>query len=177
LRRRIIAAESALLGAFRLFSGLSQQTVRIYRSSFPTVSSNPGNPLGDLEGQTKEHLAMNTLIRTKLHTAIYYLLGTVALGASATLAQAEDQTPPSKTVKFADLDIQTLEGAKVLYHRIRIAARQVCDVSVGSDPILTGAEHTCVDKAIDTAVKKVNAPYLTALRFGGDVGSVRLASK
>jgi hypothetical protein len=33
----------------------------------------------------------------------------------------------------------------------------------------------CVNTAIDNAVKKVNAPYLTALRFGN--GNVRLASK
>jgi len=115
---------------------------------------------------------MNTMIRTKIHAAIYCVLGTAALGALSTAAHAEDQ-PRSKTVKFADLDIQTPEGAKVLYHRIRVAARSVCEER---DPSFRDAEHRCVEKAIDQAVEKVNAPYLSALRFGSD-GSVRLASK
>jgi UrcA family protein len=115
---------------------------------------------------------MNTIIRTKIHAAIYCVLGTAALGALSTSAQAEDQ-PRSKTVKFADLDIQTPEGAKVLYQRIRVAARSVCE---DGDPILRAAEYQCVEKAIDNAVKKVNAPYLTALRFGSN-SSVRLATK
>jgi|SRR5271165_3683244 len=119
---------------------------------------------------------MNTTIRTKLYTAIYCALGTAAFGALSTSVQASDQDLPSKTVRFADLNIQTPEGAKVLYHRIRVAARDVCEISVSGDPILNQAMHGCVEKAIDTAVKKVNAPYLTALRFGSDAPD-RLASK
>ena len=119
---------------------------------------------------------MNTTIHTKLYAAIYCALGTAALGALSTSAQAWDEVPPSKTVRFADLDIQTPEGAKVLYHRIRVAAQEVCGTSISGDPILNQAMHGCVEKAIDNAVKKVNAPYLTALRFGGGVPA-RLAIK
>jgi UrcA family protein len=86
-----------------------------------------------------------------------------------------DPAPPSKTVRYADLNIQTPEGAKVLYARIRSAARDVCDLAVGYDPVLGTAKKQCFDKAVDNAVKKVDAPYLTALRFGS--GNVRLASK
>jgi UrcA family protein len=119
---------------------------------------------------------MHTIIRTKLYAAIYCAVGTAALGALSTSAQAKEQDPPSKTVKFADLDIQTPEGAKTLYNRIRVAAREVCELSVGNDPILMGATRACIDTAIDGAVKKVNAPYLTALRFG-NTRPVRVASK
>ena len=80
----------------------------------------------------------------------------------------------SKTVKFADLDIHTAEGAKVLYHRIKAAAYEVC-APVGRDPVMREGIPGCIDTAIDNAVKKVNAPYLTALRFGNS--NVRLASK
>jgi len=38
------------------------------------------------------------------------------------------------------------------------------------------AAPACINTAIDNAVKKVNAPYLTALRFGNGT-NVRLASK
>jgi UrcA family protein len=121
-------------------------------------------------------MTMNT-IRTKLYAAICVLFGSAAVGTPWTSAQASEETPPTKTVKFADLDIQTAEGAKVLYHRIRLAAEKVCE-SLADDPGMREAMPHCVNTAIDNAVRKVDAPYLTALRFGnGTNGNVRLASK
>jgi UrcA family protein len=117
---------------------------------------------------------MNTTIRTKIYTAISCVMGTAALGtALSTSVQAEDA--PHKTVRFKDLDITTPDGAKVLYSRIRAAARDVCDESIARDPILAAAIKACIDKAVDKAVKDVNAPMLTYLRFG--TTDVRLASK
>lgn len=118
---------------------------------------------------------MTTTTGKKLFTAIACVLGTAALSVLAPSVQAAEQDPPSKTVHFADLNIQSPEGAKALYGRIRAAAQAVCQGSIGSDPVLREATHACLDKAIDNAVKKVDAPYLTALRFGGS--NVRLASK
>jgi UrcA family protein len=94
-------------------------------------------------------------------------------GSNAAQAGEPDNTVAHKMVSFKDLNIQTPEGAKILYHRIRVAAADVCG---DSDAIMREAVHMCVETAIDNAVKKVNAPYLTALRFGGD-GNVRVASK
>jgi UrcA family protein len=117
---------------------------------------------------------MNTSIRTKIYTAISCLMSTAALCSTlSTTAEAEDV--PSKVVKFSDLDITTPNGAKVLYQRIRAAAQDVCDVSIGGDPIMRVGTKVCIDKAIDSAVKRVNAPMLTYLRFGSS--DVRLASK
>jgi UrcA family protein len=117
---------------------------------------------------------MNRTIRTKLYTAIYCALGTAALCAASASAQAAEDVP-SKTVKFADLNITSQAGAKVLYGRIRAAARDVCRDSSGGDPIGRLAVSACIEKAIDKAVKDVNSPVLTSLRFGS--GDVRLASK
>jgi UrcA family protein len=118
-------------------------------------------------------MTMNS-IRTKLYTAIVVLFGSAAAnGAWTSAAQASEPPPPSKTVKFADLNIQTPAGAKVLYQRIRFAANQVCEPAY-QDPVLKEATPTCVATAIDNAVRAVNAPYLTALRFGNS--NVRLAS-
>jgi UrcA family protein len=116
---------------------------------------------------------MNTFIRTKIHAALFCGFAAAALCALSSSVQAEDV--PSKTVKFQDLDITKPAGAKTLYGRIRAAARDVCDASTSGDPILKPAMHACMETAIDNAVRKVNAPALTALRFGSDV--VRLASK
>jgi UrcA family protein len=155
-------------------SGVTQQRVRIYRASFPTVSSTRAMSFGDHEGHTEEQMTMNT-IRTKLSAAICVLFGSAAVGAPWTSAQADEQPPPSKTIKYADLNLQTVEGARVLYNRIRLAATQVCETN-DRDPIMRDARPKCVDTAIDNAVKKVNEPSLTALRFGNS-GDVRLASK
>jgi UrcA family protein len=119
-------------------------------------------------------MTMNT-IRTRLYAAICVLFGSAAVGAPWAQAQASDQDPPSKTVKFADLNLQTVEGAKVLYQRIRFAANEVC-APTGRDPVARVAAKVCIDTAIDNAVRAVDAPYLTALRFGNS-NNVRLASK
>jgi UrcA family protein len=117
---------------------------------------------------------MNRTIRTKLYTAIYCTLGTAALCAASASVQAAENVP-SKTVNFADLDITSQAGAKTLYGRIRAAASDVCRDSSGGDPILRTAASACFQKAIDKAVKDVNSPVLTSLRFGS--GGVRLAGK
>jgi UrcA family protein len=120
-------------------------------------------------------MTMNT-IRTKLSAAVLCTLGAAALGALAAPVQATEQDdPPTRTVRFGDLNLASPAGAKALYGRIRLAAHRVCEVTADSDPIQRVAVHTCIDKAIDDAVLHVNAPMLTALRFGG--GEVRLASK
>jgi UrcA family protein len=117
---------------------------------------------------------MNTTIRTKIYTAISCVMSAAALCAAlSTSVKAEDA--PSKTVRFSDLDITKSDGAKVLYSRIRAAARDVCELSTGTDPILRGATKACIEKAVDKAVKDVNAPMLTYLRFGST--DVQLASK
>ena len=117
---------------------------------------------------------MNTTIRTKIYTAIACVMGTAALcSALSTSVEAEDV--PSKTVRFSDLDITKSDGAKVLYSRIRAAAQDVCGLSAGTDPIQRMATKGCIEKAVDKAVKDVNAPMLTYLRFGST--DLRLASK
>jgi UrcA family protein len=114
------------------------------------------------------------IIRTSFYAAIGVLFGSAAVWAPWTSAQASEEPVVTKTVKFADLDIHTVEGAKILYRRIQMAAQQVCLPSDGHS-MRREPMPQCVNTAIDDAVKKVNAPYLTALRFGN--GIVRLASK
>jgi UrcA family protein len=116
---------------------------------------------------------MLTLTRNKLFVAIYCLM-IAAWACTLAVTAGADESLPSKTVRYSDLDVSTVEGAKALYQRIRAAARHVCDLSIGGDAVLRVAEKACVDTAIDNAVRKVDAPALTSLRFGGDI---RLASK
>jgi UrcA family protein len=114
---------------------------------------------------------MSTSTRTQLFTSLSLALCVGALCAFSTAAGAEEF---SKTVHFADLDLTQPEGAKALYARIRVAARSVCELSTDDTPELREAAHVCIDKAIDQAVRRVNAPALTRLRFGSE--TIRLAS-
>jgi UrcA family protein len=117
---------------------------------------------------------MNTTLRTKLYTAIYCIIGTAAITALTMPAGADGLNPPSKTVKFDDLNIATPAGAKALYRRIQTAAVEVCPTQMYYTLRMEQAQRACVDHAIDNAVKSVNSPALTELRFGSPV---RLASK
>ena len=110
-------------------------------------------------------------IRTKIYTTLYVVLGASALGSLSAPALA-DPSPPSKKVRFNDLDLSTPKGAKILYDRISAAAHDVCGTT---DPIMRQATRECIAHAIDQAVKDVNAPMLTSLRFG--TPEVRLARK
>jgi len=116
---------------------------------------------------------MKSTIRTKLFTAICCILGAY-FGMLTVPADADGLSPPSKIVKFDDLNIATPAGAKALYHRIQTAAVEVCPTQMSYSLRMEQAQRACVDHAIDNAVKKVNSPALTELRFGSPV---RLASK
>lgn len=117
---------------------------------------------------------MNTTTRTRLYGAIYSVIGAAALCSLTTTAGADVENPTSKTVKFDDLNITTPAGAKALYRRIQAAAVEVCPLEMAYNLQMERSHRACVDHAIDNAVKKVNSPALTDLRFGSPV---RLASK
>jgi UrcA family protein len=126
------------------------------------------NPIRQLKEKT-----MKT-IRTKLYSAIYCVLGAAAFCSLTTPAGADPQDdPPTKIVKYGDLNIGTTAGAQVLYRRIQNAAREVCMTGMGTLQFVA-AEHACIDKAIDDAVRGVNSVALSELRFGTQV---HLASK
>ncbi len=109
---------------------------------------------------------MNTL-RTKIDIAFYCAFGAALLIGLVGISMATDTAPAvvhSKTVRYADLDLTKPAGAKVLYGRIRVAAREVC--GFGDWPLPVNYQG-CVDGAIDNAVTKVNSPALTTLHLHG----------
>jgi UrcA family protein len=75
----------------------------------------------------------------------------------------------STVVRFGDLDLNHSAGLRKLYERIRRAARMVCS---GRDPSYMDSPSThatslaeyrgCVEQAIDSAVKGIGLPTLTA---------------
>jgi UrcA family protein len=88
------------------------------------------------------------------------------LAGSVGAAQAATSTDevPSVVVRYGDLDLSTTEGARVLYQRISVAARQVCPAPVTRVLALAFKDRACREAAIERAVNTVNNPRLAAMR-------------
>jgi UrcA family protein len=117
---------------------------------------------------------MNAKIRTTIYKGICCAYWAATVCALTAPARAAESDVPTKTVKFQDLDISKPAGAKALYRRIQAAAREVCTTDTLMDVHQLGSEQTCIQHAIDKAVKDVDSVALTNLRFASPV---RLASK
>jgi UrcA family protein len=98
------------------------------------------------------------------------LIATAALmcmagAAPVALAASEGQVDVySRVVEFDPATIQTSEGARALYRRIRTAAFEVCGDTFSplvSDDIWI--RHRCAVRAVDAAIKDLNAPELNQL--------------
>ena len=102
---------------------------------------------------------MSTSIRLKQSSAWVALLALASATSGGNPNDTED-TQGAK-VTYEDLNINTLAGASILYHRIEHAARQVCGAD--GEPAPHGQWRTCYRMAIAAAVAKVDSPWLTAI--------------
>ncbi|NLG76216.1 MAG: UrcA family protein [Xanthomonadaceae bacterium] len=94
-------------------------------------------------------------------------------------SQADD-TPRTRTVRFADLDLDKTEGAATLFSRIRAAARSVCDEHRSRELIRQQRYIACIDLAVANAVARVDEPTLTeyyANRTSRPSSAPRVASR
>jgi len=67
------------------------------------------------------------------------------------------------TVNYRDLNLSTIEGASILYQRLKGAARAVCDGPPSGEVHAYQEWRSCYEAAIADAVAKVDSPLLTAL--------------
>jgi UrcA family protein len=82
--------------------------------------------------------------------------------ASATMGAHADETgAPTRTVRYADLDLNTPAGISVLYKRIRYTAEEVCDGAKWRGLAEAAAAKACVDHAVYVSVHSVNNAKLT----------------
>lgn len=83
-----------------------------------------------------------------------------ALASSFSTGSLADPSSATITVKYADLDIASPAGARVLYERIRAAAQGACDYfwfKTDAD------EARCLQNTVEKAVTTVNQPALSAV--------------
>ena len=72
--------------------------------------------------------------------------------------------PPSVSVSYSDVAFGNTAGAANVYRRLKAAARQVCGVNDGRQPLeLMVAARDCYEQALADAVRKIDRPTLTAL--------------
>ncbi len=83
---------------------------------------------------------------------------------SFTIAHADTGFEPRRaTVRFADLDTSTVQGAAMLYNRLKGAAETVCqDLEPGGRLDLISRYAGCIHFALGNAIVKLDRPTLTA---------------
>lgn len=86
----------------------------------------------------------------------------IALVGNAAHAGGWVDTPPQKVVSFKDLNLDTPEGAAVLYRRITNAAYEVCGNPDRYD-LSQLKLQICIKDAVSRAIAQVNRPMLTSL--------------
>jgi UrcA family protein len=88
----------------------------------------------------------------------------LGLAGASNAAQRDFPDTLRMTVSYADLNIESAAGVKVLYRRLRFAAQHVC-APFDDGQHRTGNFHfrVCYRNALDSAVAKINKPTLTAM--------------
>jgi UrcA family protein len=110
---------------------------------------------------------MKTTIKTA-NSVASIVAAAVILGwaATASTAHAADAPQPwlNKTVTYGDLKLETQKGARILFARLQLAAKDVCARIEGStDPAVRSHWLRCYDSALAAAVKQVNNGSVNAL--------------
>ena len=85
----------------------------------------------------------------------------IASFSSACFAQM-DEDMPSVAVKYADLDLNTREGAHALVARINVAAERVCGAAYYADIQVMDQVKACRQDAVSSAVSAINKPMVFA---------------
>jgi UrcA family protein len=103
----------------------------------------------------------NSIRSIGLHTALAAILCGVALTTPAT-ADEIDGKALTKVVSYGELNLNSEQGARVLYGRLRMAATQVCAPFKGDTIRHKTNWRDCFDQAIARSVKTIDQPVLTS---------------
>ena len=75
----------------------------------------------------------------------------------------------SVKVSYADLDIDSKAGAKVLYTRLRRASEEVCGIQshvINGSLAATSKARTCFRKTLEASVEKIDSDALSEIHAG-----------
>jgi UrcA family protein len=94
------------------------------------------------------------------------LSSSIALGCISAANADDALAPPTRTINYADLNLENVRDARTLYARIKDAAKSVCSSSSPPGRNNQGAWRRCYHDAVSTAVVRVNNPLVTAVHAG-----------
>jgi UrcA family protein len=84
--------------------------------------------------------------------------------AQATSHVSQQSDVPSTKVKYLDSELTTYSGAQQVYGRIHAAAWRVCsDMIDAHNPVDALNRGRCIAEVIDSTVREMNSPKLTAI--------------
>lgn len=109
--------------------------------------------------------------RAKPLKSLVALLAVLGVGAPAiVLAASPSQFDTNSiTVSYADLNIESAEGARVLYTRLKRASREACDVhtlTVAGSVRRVAQAQACYREALSEAVEEIDSDALTKIHAG-----------
>jgi UrcA family protein len=95
-------------------------------------------------------------------TGLIVLAGFASGGAFA--QEPIDASAPSITIKYSDLNLAQPSAVEALYHRVEVAAKEVCNHGQNSRELARYvAAQKCVNTAMTRAIEKIDVPQLNAL--------------
>ena len=103
------------------------------------------------------------MISKAFNLKAYILIGVAAASAvcAPSLTRAEDRIVIAhQTVRYAGLDLNSAEGARILYGHLKGAARGVCAPLETTTIWLNNDYHTCYEDALGHGVHDVNRAAL-----------------
>jgi UrcA family protein len=105
---------------------------------------------------------ISTCIRSSGYRVILPAVLAVCAAALSAPALASNAVGPDVTVRFADLDVDSAQGATLLLKRIETAAQHVCAALDHGDLASRANRTNCFNKVTAAAVAKVNRPAVAA---------------
>jgi UrcA family protein len=108
----------------------------------------------------------NTIVAQSITSRSLIAAGLVAFTCIAGIGSAQAAQPSqalTKTVTYGDLNLDTESGAKVLFIRLRDAAKDVCSPYESKELARKRVWTVCVSSALASAAEQINKPMVTAL--------------
>lgn len=128
------------------------------------------NRIGSYQAQVPilQLLAIQPTVEISVQKLNYCLLALAVSGCVAAAPQESTYSSdvPTRTVRYAELNLNTAEGARVLFRRIKFAATEVCEPLDGRALAQHVIWQKCYERALADAVSQVNQPRVTALYQG-----------
>lgn len=109
---------------------------------------------------------------TRLISSVFVAIALAGMAAPSALAESRTV---SVRVAYGDLNLASPAGAKTMMDRLQSASKRACGNTGARGAMETRMARTCMKQAMTDAVKRLDAPVVTAMFM--DDGRYALASR